>query len=59
MKFKSVLTVVTEPTQAEHTVTAAAKLALANDGHLDVLALGMDMDLPGYGYIGGEAVVTT
>ena len=58
MWFKSVLVVVTNPSQAEAAVTAGARIAMANDGHLDVLALGVDQTQLGYSYIGAGAVLT-
>ena len=58
MWFKSVLVVVTNPGQAQAAIAAAAKIALANDGHLDVLAVGVDQTQLGYSYIGGGAVLT-
>lgn len=58
MWFKSVLVVVTNPGQAEAAITAGARIALANDGHLDVLALGVDQTQLGYSYIGAGAVLT-
>ena len=58
MWFKSVLVVVTNPGQAEAAITAGARIALASDGHLDVLALGVDQTQLGYSYIGAGAVLT-
>ncbi len=58
MSFKSVLVVVTNPAQAKGAIDAAARIALANDGHLDVLALGVDVTQLGYSYIGAGAVLT-
>ncbi|MEO8242173.1 MAG: universal stress protein [bacterium] len=58
MWFKSILVVVTNPDQAEAAITAGARLALLNDGHLDVLALGVDHTQLGYSYIGAGAVLT-
>ena len=58
MWFKSVLVVVTNPGQAQAAIAAAARIALANDGHLDVLAVGVDQTQLGYSYIGGGAVLT-
>jgi nucleotide-binding universal stress UspA family protein len=57
MGFKSILTVVTDPATAEAAVTAAARLALGCDAHLDVLALGVDQAQIGYSYIGAGAVL--
>ena len=58
MWFKSVLTVITDQSQAEVAISAAAQMALGNDGHLDVLALGVDRTQLGYSYIGSGAVLT-
>ena len=58
MWFKSVLVVVTTPSQAEAAISAGARIAMANDGHLDVLALGVDQTQLGYSYIGAGAVLT-
>lgn len=57
MGFKSILTVVTDPATAGAAVTAAARLALGCDAHLDVLALGVDQAQIGYSYIGAGAVL--
>lgn len=58
MWFKSVLVVVTNPSQARAAISAGARIAMANDGHLDVLALGVDRTQLGYSYIGAGAVLT-
>lgn len=58
MRFKSVLVVVTNANQAKAAINAGAQMALGNDGHLDVLALGVDQTQLGYSYIGGGAVLT-
>ncbi|MEO6300058.1 MAG: universal stress protein [Paracoccaceae bacterium] len=58
MKFKSILTVITHANQAQAAITAAARVALANDGHLDVLALGVDQTQLGYSYMGSGAILT-
>lgn len=55
--YKTLLTVVTDAARAEATITAAARLALAHDAHLDVLALGVDRTQIGYSYVGSGAVV--
>lgn len=57
MAYKTLTTIVTAANEAEATVTAAAKLALALDAHLDVLALGIDRTQVGYSYVGGGAVL--
>lgn len=58
MWYKSVLVVVTNPGQAETAISAGARMALAADGHLDVLALGVDQTQLGYSFIGAGAVLT-
>jgi nucleotide-binding universal stress UspA family protein len=58
MGYKSILTVVTSPAQAEVAITAAAQVALGFDAHLEVLALGVDQAQLGYSYIGAGAVLT-
>lgn len=55
--FKTLLTIVTDAARAEATITAASRLALAHDAHLDILALGVDRTQLGYAYIGTAAVV--
>lgn len=57
MTFKSILVVVTHPGQAEAAITAASDIALAHEGHLDVLALGVDHVQLGYSYIGAVAAL--
>ena len=58
MTFKSILVVVTSPNRAKAAIATGAALALANEGHLDVLALGVDHVQLGYSYIGAGAVLT-
>jgi nucleotide-binding universal stress UspA family protein len=57
MAFKSILVVVTHPGQAEAAITAGSDLALAHEGHLDVLALGVDHSQLGYAYLGAGAAM--
>jgi nucleotide-binding universal stress UspA family protein len=57
MTYKSILTIVLSPKDAEAQILAAARIAEANDGHLDVLALGVDHTQAGYSYIGAGAVL--
>lgn len=57
MSYKSILTVVLSPKDAEAQILAAARIAEANDGHLDILALGIDHTQAGYSYIGAGAVL--
>lgn len=55
MHFKSILTVVTDQGLAEQAIDVAAAIAVQQDGHLDVLALGVDEMQLGYSYIGAGA----
>jgi nucleotide-binding universal stress UspA family protein len=57
MAYKSILTVCTDASRAPDTFTAAAKLAMAQGAHLDVLALGVDRTQVGYSYMGAGAVI--
>lgn len=57
MGYKSILTVVTEPSAAQAAVSAAARVAMGCDAHLDILALGVDQAQIGYSYIGAGAVL--
>lgn len=57
MSYKTISTIVTQAAQAESGVEAAARLAMALDAHLDVLALGLDRTQVGYSYVGGGAVM--
>ncbi len=58
MHFKSLLTVVVDPVKAGPALAAAAAIALHQDGHLDVLAIGAESAQQGYSYIGTGAVMT-
>jgi nucleotide-binding universal stress UspA family protein len=57
MAYKSVLSVVTSAGQVPLAIAGAARVAQANDGHLDVLALGVDRTQIGYAYVGSGAVM--
>lgn len=57
MAYKSILTVCTDASRAPATFTAAAKLAMTQGAHLDVLALGVDRTQVGYSYMGAGAVI--
>lgn len=57
MAYKSIFTVVTSATQVPLAIAGAAKMAVENDGHLDVLALGVDRTQVGYSYVGSGAVM--
>lgn len=57
MAYKSLTTFVTSAEEAADCITAAARLALELDAHLDILALGVDRTQMGYSYVGGGAVL--
>ena len=57
MAFKSILTICADPLRAPQTFATAASLAMSQDGHLEVLALGVDKTQIGYSYVGAGAVV--
>lgn len=57
MAYKSFLTICADPARAPQTFATAASLAIAHDGHLDTLALGIDRAQLGYSYVGASAVV--
>ncbi|MDN5785767.1 universal stress protein [Pseudorhodobacter sp.] len=57
MAYKSLLTICADAERAPQTFAAAASLALAQDAHLEALALGIDRTQLGYSYIGASAVI--
>lgn len=57
MAYKSILTILTNPAEAELAISSAARLARSQDAHLDVLVLGVDRTQVGYAYIGSGAVL--
>ncbi|MCE6950529.1 universal stress protein [Cereibacter sphaeroides] len=57
MAYKSLLSVATSPDRVEPVLSVASRLALAEDAHLDVLALGIDGTQVAYYNMGGTAVV--
>ncbi|WP_028913752.1 universal stress protein [Pseudorhodobacter ferrugineus] len=57
MAYKSILTICADPVRAPQTFATAASLAIAEDGHLEALALGVDRAQLGYSYIGASAIV--
>lgn len=57
MAFKSILTVTTSAEAPDAVLSVAAQLALRDDGHLDVLALGIDRTQVGYYSVGGTLAV--
>lgn len=57
MAYKTILTVAASTDAANTAIPAAAQIALKADGHLDVLALGVDRTQIGYSYVGSGAVI--
>jgi nucleotide-binding universal stress UspA family protein len=57
MAYKSILTLSADPARAAQTFGAAATLAIAQDAHLDALALGVDRSQISYSYIGASVAV--
>lgn len=57
MAYKSIFTVATNARQIPLAISSAARIAEANDGHLDILALGVDRTQVGYSYVGSGAVM--
>lgn len=57
MAYKSILTVLTRAADATLAVDGAARMALEQDAHLDILVLGVDRTQVGYSYIGSGAVL--
>ncbi|HMO09067.1 MAG TPA: universal stress protein [Paracoccaceae bacterium] len=57
MAYKSILTIATDAARAAPAVAAAAGLARAQDGHLEMLALGIDRTQIGYSYVGAGTVL--
>ena len=57
MAYKSLFTVATHTNQLPLVVSAASKICIENDAHLDVLAVGIDRTQVGYSYVGSGAVI--
>lgn len=57
MAYKSLLTVLTDIDLAEAPIAQSVSLAQSNNGHLDVLSLGVDRSQTGYYYAGANAMV--
>lgn len=57
MAYKSIFTVATNEALVPMAVSSAARIAEANDGHLDILALGVDRSQVGYTYVGSGAAM--
>lgn len=58
MAYKTLLTLATNPETAALTFAAAAEFALANDAHLDAIALGVDQLPLDYSYMGAVVIPT-
>lgn len=57
MGYKSILSIVTNTDRAATAIRAGSAVTQAQDGHLDVLALGVDRTQVGYSYVGSGAVL--
>ncbi|MBZ4021425.1 universal stress protein [Rhodobacter sp. TJ_12] len=57
MAYKTVLTIVTDVSQAHGQIDSAVAVARAEDAHLEVLCLGVDRTQTGYYYAGATAFV--
>lgn len=57
MAFKTLFTVLTDPTFAESTLAHGIAIANVVDAHLEVLCLGVDRSQTGYYYAGANAMV--
>ncbi|MFT4150205.1 MAG: universal stress protein [Paracoccaceae bacterium] len=57
MSYKSIFTVVTNGDHSEAAIRAASAVTQAEDGHLSLLALGVDRTQVGYSYVGSGAVL--
>lgn len=57
MAYKSILTVVSGGRLEDAVLEGASALARAQDGHLDILTLGIDHSTPGYYYAGTNALI--
>jgi nucleotide-binding universal stress UspA family protein len=57
MAYRSITTVVSDLQNSTSALQAAMRITEANEAHLDVLCLGVDMTQPGFYYAGATAVV--
>ncbi len=57
MAYKSILTIVAGANLNDAALEGAVGLTQAQDGHLDILALGIDHSTPGYYYAGTNALI--
>jgi nucleotide-binding universal stress UspA family protein len=57
MSFKTLLTVITDPSHLTETLNQSVALTTALDAHLDVLCIGVDRTQTGYYYAGMNAAV--
>jgi nucleotide-binding universal stress UspA family protein len=57
LAYKSILTIITDDDLGRSALEGAIALAKAEDGHLDILALGVDHSTPAYYYAGTNALI--
>lgn len=57
MAYKTIVTILTDFEADVAALRAAERLARREDGHLDVICLGLDRTSPGFYYAGAEAVI--
>ncbi len=57
MAYKSILTVISGQDLENSALDGAVSLTQAQDGHLEILALGVDHSTPGYYYAGTNAMI--
>lgn len=57
MAYKTLLTILTDPSEAKPALAAAIRLARDGDAHLDVLSLGLDRLQIGYSYVGAAVAM--
>jgi len=56
MAYKSIITIITDPVAERAALDAAIELTAREDGHLEVLCLGVDRTQPGIYYSGTSAI---
>jgi len=52
MGYKSILTILNDAARADRVIAAAAGITMAQEGHLEVVCLGIDRTQVGYSYMG-------
>lgn len=57
MAYKTLLTILTDPSEVKPALDAATRLARDGDAHLEVLSLGLDRLQIGYSYIGAAVAM--